>query len=299
MPRLITCWKRDSTGSRSPVAITHSGWARATSESMLIISGSNQSPNSMPSSVTLSTSGCSPFGQTSGDTVQSPRPESVVAPRAEPAVVEHVALDPERRRPLGQVDQAIEVVVEVDGLPDVDGDRPGGGRVVRRARAGSGGTDGRPRPARHRTTRTARARCRSRPRPGRPHRAAAARRRRSPARRWTAARRSARGCRSSRCGRPRSRPAGRRSPGCRACSTVAASAPGTTLAVLPEVDAHLQRAALGDPLLAPATAHVQHLAGHRRHREGRGQTLQLVAVRRRCWSPRPGPAAVRRRSDRA
>ena len=75
MPRLITCWYRDSTGSRPPVAITHSGWARATSESMLIISGSNQSPNSMPSSVTLSTSGCSPSGHTSADTVQSPRPE--------------------------------------------------------------------------------------------------------------------------------------------------------------------------------------------------------------------------------
>ena len=60
---------------RPPVAMIHSGWARATSESGLIISGSNHSPNCMPSPVTWSTSGCSPFGQTSFDTVQSPRPE--------------------------------------------------------------------------------------------------------------------------------------------------------------------------------------------------------------------------------
>ena len=124
MPRLITCWNRDSTGSRSPVAIIHSGWARATSESMLIISGSNQSPNSMPSSVTLSTSGCSPFGQTSGETGPVAEPGTVVAAGAEPAVVEHVALDPERGGPLGQVDQPVEVVVEVDRFPDVDRDRP-------------------------------------------------------------------------------------------------------------------------------------------------------------------------------
>ena len=52
----------------------------------------------------------------------------VVAPRPEPAVVEHVPLDPQRRRDVGEVAQRRQVVVEVDGLPDVQRD----GAVVRR-----------------------------------------------------------------------------------------------------------------------------------------------------------------------
>ena len=54
------------------------------------------------------------------------QPRVVVTARAEPAVVEDVALDPERRRALGEVEEPVEVVLEVDGLPHVEGDRPVG-----------------------------------------------------------------------------------------------------------------------------------------------------------------------------
>ena len=48
----------------------------------------------------------------------------VVAAGPEPAVVEDVAFDAERRGPFGQVEQVVEVVVEIDRFPDVDRDRP-------------------------------------------------------------------------------------------------------------------------------------------------------------------------------
>ena len=62
-------------GNRPPAAIIQSGWARARSESGLIISGSTHSPNSMPSPRTTAMSGPRPSGQTSGETTQSPSPE--------------------------------------------------------------------------------------------------------------------------------------------------------------------------------------------------------------------------------
>ena len=79
-----------------------SGCARARSESALTISGSNHRPNCMPSARTRSTSGCRPFGQTScrHDPVAQAGP--VVAAAAEPAVVEHEALDADLGGPLGQ-----------------------------------------------------------------------------------------------------------------------------------------------------------------------------------------------------
>src|SRR5674476_1640428 len=48
IPRLSTCWCRDGTGVRPPVAITQSGCALARSESRFTISGSNHKPNCMP-----------------------------------------------------------------------------------------------------------------------------------------------------------------------------------------------------------------------------------------------------------
>ncbi len=60
-------------------------------------------------------------------------PGSIVAPRAEPAVVEHEPLDPELGGPVGEVDELRFVVVEVHRLPDVERDRP-----VGRDRAGTG-----------------------------------------------------------------------------------------------------------------------------------------------------------------
>ena len=56
-----------------PALKIHSGCALASSESRLTISGSTHSPNCMPRPVTWSMSGCRPCGQTSGETVQSPR----------------------------------------------------------------------------------------------------------------------------------------------------------------------------------------------------------------------------------
>ncbi len=48
----------------------------------------------------------------------------VVAAAPEPAVVEHEALDPDRRGGVGQPLQVVEVGVEVDGLPGVEHERP-------------------------------------------------------------------------------------------------------------------------------------------------------------------------------
>ena len=48
------------------------------------------------------------------------QPRGVVAARAEPAVVEHEALDAERGGPVGEVPQTLEVMVEVDRFPDVE-----------------------------------------------------------------------------------------------------------------------------------------------------------------------------------
>ena len=60
-------------------------------------------------------------------------PRVVVAAGAEPAVVEHVALDPHARGPLGELEQRLEGVVEVHGLPHVQRHRP-----IGRDRAGPG-----------------------------------------------------------------------------------------------------------------------------------------------------------------
>ena len=51
-------------------------------------------------------------------------PGGVVAAVAEPAVVEDVALDADAGGLVGEGEQGGQRVVEVDGLPDVEGDRP-------------------------------------------------------------------------------------------------------------------------------------------------------------------------------
>ena len=48
----------------------------------------------------------------------------VVASAVEPAIVEDVALDADAGREIGEIAQPADVVVEVDGLPDVEVDRP-------------------------------------------------------------------------------------------------------------------------------------------------------------------------------
>ena len=78
----------------------------------------------MPSARTRSISGASPLGWASGETHQSPSPARVVAAPAEPTVVEHEALDADRRGTLGEAAERVEVVVEVHRLPRVQHDRP-------------------------------------------------------------------------------------------------------------------------------------------------------------------------------
>ena len=57
-------------------------------------------------------------------------PGGVVAAGAEPAVVQHEALHPERCGPVGEIGEPGKIVIEVDRLPDVEGDRPAGVHVL-------------------------------------------------------------------------------------------------------------------------------------------------------------------------
>ena len=123
--RSITCWCRAARGSRPGAASTQSGWARATSESREIISGSNHSPNCMPRPRTWSTSGCRPCGPHVRVDHPVAQAAGVVAAAEEPAVVEHEALDAHRGGAVGEAREPVEVVVEVDGLPDVERQRRG------------------------------------------------------------------------------------------------------------------------------------------------------------------------------
>ena len=56
----------------------------------------------------------------------------IVAPRAEPTVVEHVSLDADLLAHVRQLFELLEPVVHVDGFPYIDGDRP---RTLRMLRA--------------------------------------------------------------------------------------------------------------------------------------------------------------------
>ena len=99
---------------------TQSGWARTRSESTLTISGSTQSPKSRPSAWTRSISGCSPSGQTSGSTVQSPSPRrSSRRPRNQPSSSTNRSTPTSAAAAASSV-SGLEVVVEVDRLPGVD-----------------------------------------------------------------------------------------------------------------------------------------------------------------------------------
>ena len=151
--RSRTYWVRhESSGSwsRCPGSCSsHSGCARARSESRLTISGSNHRPNCMPSSCTRAASGTSPSGHTVA--VDDPVAEArrVVAAALEPAVVEHEALDADLGRALGELQQPRRVVVEVDRLPRVEDERAEGTTDAAPARASRCGCARRGRRAPH------------------------------------------------------------------------------------------------------------------------------------------------------
>ena len=135
---------------------------------------------------------------------------AVVAAGAEPAVVEHEALDADLGRAVGEVEQPVAVVVEVDRLPHVQRDRALGRDRPRPGPQVAVEAAGDLHRARRRTRRRATGSCRSRRGRAGPRRAAAARRRPARTRRSPRARRSGRGCRSRPCaprgpGPPRTR----------------------------------------------------------------------------------------------
>ncbi len=97
--------------------------ASARAETGLTHSGSNQSPKSIPSARTPSTSGPSPSGQTSASTVQSP--SAVVSDRRP---VNHPSSSTNRSTPdvgrrAGELEQRFQLLPVVDRLPRVEDDR--------------------------------------------------------------------------------------------------------------------------------------------------------------------------------
>src|SRR4029453_13360161 len=53
-------------------------------------------------------------------------PGTIMSPGAEPAVVQHVALNANGRRALGEFCKMVEIMIEVHRLPDIEGHRAGG-----------------------------------------------------------------------------------------------------------------------------------------------------------------------------
>ncbi len=166
---------------------TQSGWARASAESGLTISGSTHSPKSMPRWCTRSISGCSPSGIPLLVDEPVPQRAAVIRAPGEPAVVEHEPLHPDLGSRVGEPVQRGRVVVEVDRLPGVQhtgrGNRAPRDRIHGCSRADSPSMPHPSRPPR------STAWCIPRPAPGEPPRAPAARR--SPGRGSPVRRRSA------------------------------------------------------------------------------------------------------------
>src|SRR5215211_2419827 len=54
---------------------------------------------------------------------------AIIPPGAEPAIVEHITLNTDRRRAFGKLYKLVEVVVEIDGFPDVERDGAAGRRM--------------------------------------------------------------------------------------------------------------------------------------------------------------------------
>ena len=162
------------------------------------------------------------------------------------------------------------------------------------ARAGSGGSAGRPasRPRPYEPYTHGRGVALA-PVPGPPRRAAAARRRRDLLARWTAARRSGCGCRSSPCGPPQTSPSAKPKPGVAGVQHGRRVRARPALAALAQVGADGEVAPLRDALAAPAAGQVEQLAGPPagpgRRAPGRPAAYGVVGEVRQ---PRPGTAAA-------
>ena len=142
---------------RARASKSHSGCSRARSESRLTISGSNHSPNSMPSSRTDVTAGRAPRArrlsttQSPSELVSSRRPvnqPSSSTKRSTPTSAARSASSSSRQ-----------VVLEVDGLPGVEHSPAAGAGDGRPAVRGPGESARRGRRARRPTSRTATGSC--------------------------------------------------------------------------------------------------------------------------------------------
>ena len=302
MPRLSTCWSRDSTGQLRPrrhdplrvragevgVGVDHLGLEPQPELHAQLADAVDERVQAVGPDV----GGDDPVAEA----------RAVVAAGAEPAVVEHEALHADRGRAVGEVEQPVAVVVEVDGLPDVQRDRalgrdrPRPGPQVAVEAAGD--------LVEPVAVRAVEPRARVGLVAGRagPRRAAAARRRRARARRCTRARRSGRGCRSRPCAPPRPDPRRSRNPRVPACRTYALSAPVRPRRFSRRCSPVRNGAALRHPLLVVAAREVEQLVGVGGHREGEGERrrarraprARLVTVARARAPARDGSSSSSR-----
>src|SRR5699024_1947991 len=87
-------------------------------------------PEFHPESGDVVDQGCEPLRPDVGRDHPVAQPRGVIAPGAEPAVVEHEPFHAERGGAVGQVRQSRQVVVEVDRLPHIQSDGAAGVDVV-------------------------------------------------------------------------------------------------------------------------------------------------------------------------
>ena len=304
--RSSSCCQRHSRGDPSAGRSTHSGCSRTRSLSSLTISGSNHSPNSRPRPLTWSTSGASPVGPDVRRDDPVAETGAVVAAAAEPAVVEHEALDADAGGRVGQRPQVVEVGLEVDRLPRVehDGTRAASGGPGAPAGCGGGGARGR-RGRRSSGRRRPSGRHTSRPGARRTSPGASS----SPPPRTAWWRPAPSGSASTRCSwlplhavcTAQTSPWRQSKPGRAGHQQQRGVVTGAAAAARPQVRAVVEAAALRRALAAPAAGEVEHLVGAQRQRQDGAQRgdVERARCRRPRWSPRRRRAARRGRRGRA
>src|SRR5215212_6084341 len=58
-----------------------------------------------------------------------PQAGAITSPSAEPAIIEHVTLNTDAGRALGQLDKTVEIMIEIHRLPDIESHRAARGRM--------------------------------------------------------------------------------------------------------------------------------------------------------------------------